>query len=291
MSKTQILMLGFIGFIILLVVMFKMSYWQQDIENDLTERSIQALHNQQLDWAKVDFKQRGRDARLHGQAPSEQAAKQAEQIIARLYGVRMVDNQLEINPTNPLIKSKHKPNNKKYQETNLITNQNQNLETINLVEHQKLEPINNQINTTKYPQNKLLAVEHKQPENSLRTKIKTCQKRFNLALSHRPIQFYPNNSITQDSFPVLQQLLTAALSCPDLRIKIIGRAYQYHNPQDNLQQSLIYAQVVAYLFQQGGIPAKRLLIFGAGAEQPIGSDAFNPKIQRTNIKFQVISPF
>lgn len=66
------------------------------IEQDLSQRAMQALVDDESNWATVTFK--GRDANLSGRALMESQPGSAEQAVRKVWGVRDVDNNAALPP-------------------------------------------------------------------------------------------------------------------------------------------------------------------------------------------------
>jgi hypothetical protein len=91
MKTTTILGLGGLGFVLLVLLTIVLAGgW---IEDDLAERSREELVAVGQDWAEVEMS--GRDAYLTGTAPDAEAAKQAADAIASIWGMRVVDDRTE----------------------------------------------------------------------------------------------------------------------------------------------------------------------------------------------------
>ena len=89
MKETTILGLGLVGFFLLaLLAVFLAGGW---IENDLAERGQDELEAVGQSWATVELN--GRDAVLSGTAPDADAAKQAVDVVASVWGMRAVEDQ------------------------------------------------------------------------------------------------------------------------------------------------------------------------------------------------------
>ncbi len=69
---------------------------QEAVESDLTTRSTAALKAAGMDWATVNLDQRGRDVLLNGVAASKQESDAALKIVQGVYGVREVQNKVEV---------------------------------------------------------------------------------------------------------------------------------------------------------------------------------------------------
>lgn len=90
--KSTILFFGALIFGIL--CFFNLKYQSPVIEDDIATRTRQAFKNQNMQWAKINSD--GRDIVLAGFAPNVDLRKQAEMLANKIWGVRTVDNQLEI---------------------------------------------------------------------------------------------------------------------------------------------------------------------------------------------------
>ncbi|MEZ5933174.1 MAG: BON domain-containing protein [Alphaproteobacteria bacterium] len=91
MKTTTILGLGALGFVLLaLLTIVLAGGW---IEDDLTERGREELVAVGQDWASVEMS--GRDAYLTGTAPDAEAAQQAAEAVASIWGVRVVEDRAE----------------------------------------------------------------------------------------------------------------------------------------------------------------------------------------------------
>jgi outer membrane protein OmpA-like peptidoglycan-associated protein len=66
------------------------------IETDLLQRTRQALTEANLPVDKISF--RGRDGILQGAVSSKEQAARLQDVVQQVYGVRDVDNQLELEP-------------------------------------------------------------------------------------------------------------------------------------------------------------------------------------------------
>ena len=66
------------------------------IQDDIQGRAQTALDANNMSWAKVNLQDRGRDALLSGEAPSEAARDQAIDTVQNLYGTRVVDHDITL---------------------------------------------------------------------------------------------------------------------------------------------------------------------------------------------------
>lgn len=92
MSKAKIKWLAITGFIIISLLCFL--FHHKIIENDIGTRSLNALvtHNIKIESVIVD----GRDVTLTGFVESENKKERAGALVAGLFGVRTVENKLQI---------------------------------------------------------------------------------------------------------------------------------------------------------------------------------------------------
>ena len=89
MKATTILGIGLVGFVLLsLLAIVLAGGW---IEEDLAERSHEALAAVGQSWAEVDM--RGQEAVLTGTAPDADAAKQSIDAVASVWGVSGVEDE------------------------------------------------------------------------------------------------------------------------------------------------------------------------------------------------------
>ncbi len=89
MKSTTILGLGLIGFVLLaLLTIVLAGGW---IEDDLADRGREELEAVGQSWASIEM--HGRDAVLTGAAADADAAKQAVDAVAAVWGVRTVQDE------------------------------------------------------------------------------------------------------------------------------------------------------------------------------------------------------
>ena len=69
---------------------------QNLVETDLTARTTDGLKAASLGGVKVNLEQRGRDAQLTGQLVSDAEREQAVKLVQDTYGVRVVENAIEV---------------------------------------------------------------------------------------------------------------------------------------------------------------------------------------------------
>ncbi len=71
------------------------------IESDLDGRVMQRLSFDNSDWVTVELEGQGRDVVLTGVAPDVKSRDIAVEIVRNVYGVRIVDDRLEVRQSNP----------------------------------------------------------------------------------------------------------------------------------------------------------------------------------------------
>ncbi|WP_260292012.1 BON domain-containing protein [Sedimenticola hydrogenitrophicus] len=86
MNRSITLLLGVVGFALILAL--AVYHGSGKIERDLTQRGESVLSEKHLAWVRVEAK--GRNLRLRGEAPSEQEAALAVQLMQALDGVNRV---------------------------------------------------------------------------------------------------------------------------------------------------------------------------------------------------------
>lgn len=92
MGKIGIIVLGVVLF--LLLGIFSIYYYRPIIESDLAGRANTALQQAGIAVPELEFS--GRDATLRGTVASAAVAAQAESLVADVYGVRVVRNELDV---------------------------------------------------------------------------------------------------------------------------------------------------------------------------------------------------
>ena len=91
-----------VGWWLLTVLGLALLFWlmvasrQNSVETDLTARATDGLKAASLDAVQVNLGQRGRDAQLTGQLASDAEREQAVKLVEATYGVRVVDNAIEV---------------------------------------------------------------------------------------------------------------------------------------------------------------------------------------------------
>ena len=86
-----------LGLLYVLMILFR----QEVIETDLDARITEKLSAEKIDWVTIELDGRGRDVLLKGMAPSAESRQLVIEMVESIYGVRVIDNRLEIRPTLP----------------------------------------------------------------------------------------------------------------------------------------------------------------------------------------------
>ena len=74
---------------------------QEMIESDLEQRITEQLTAENIDWITIEIDGRGRDVLLKGMAPSAESRELVIEMVEDTYGVRIIDDQIEIKPSLP----------------------------------------------------------------------------------------------------------------------------------------------------------------------------------------------
>ncbi len=72
---------------------------QELVEADLEQRIMEQLTAENIDWITIELDGRGRDVLLKGMAPSTESRELVIEMVEDAYGVRIIDNQIEIKPS------------------------------------------------------------------------------------------------------------------------------------------------------------------------------------------------
>ncbi len=72
---------------------------QETIESDLEHRIMEYMTAEKIDWISAELEGRGRDVLLTGNAPSAESRVLAIEMVEGVYGVRVVHDQIDINPS------------------------------------------------------------------------------------------------------------------------------------------------------------------------------------------------
>lgn len=72
------------------------------IESDLEHRIMEHMAAENIHWVSVELDGRGRDVLLTGTAPSAESRNLVIEMVKNIYGVRVVEDQLDIKPSSEL---------------------------------------------------------------------------------------------------------------------------------------------------------------------------------------------
>ncbi len=231
------------------------------IQEDIDSRTRAALAGKELD--EIIINTDGRDIVLKGVVANETIRQQAEQVASNVYGVRIVDNQLMVETTEPVIEPE--PIVEQAEAESVVepeTETQPEPEPIEeVVQSPKIEPL---------------------PEF-------TCQQDFDLLLSTGEIRFATNSAdIDASSHNLLSDLIEAANKCPESYIEIGGHTDSSGSDDYNLRLSQARAiSVMSYLIDNG-IDATRLSAVGYGENNPIAdNDSEEGMAKNRRIEFNV----
>lgn len=254
------LILGLTGLIIFYLSMGKDLGVQ--IQNNLSFESNKLLSEQQVGGVTVNMD--GRDAVLTGSVISQERSKIIESMVASVYGIRKVDNQLQITVAKtpkPLEKPIQKPF----------------VAALPEFEPLELEPITEEDPT---PEPESLASTESQTEESIEEILQT--------LDLDGIQFlFGSDQINPTSLSILNKIAATLSEHTEFNAIIEGHTDSIGDDQLNLELSQGRAtSVMNYLISQG-ITATRLRAIGYGENTPISSNetkqgrALNRRIEFT----------
>lgn len=84
-----------------LLFVLMISSRQELVESDLEHRIVEQMTAGNIDWVTIDLDGRGRDVLLKGTAPSAESRQYVIEKVESIYGIRVIDDQLEIRPSLP----------------------------------------------------------------------------------------------------------------------------------------------------------------------------------------------
>lgn len=220
------------------------------IQSDIDSRIHAALAEQDLDHINVSTN--GRDILLSGEVASETISQQAEVYAKNVYGVRVVDNQLTITPTDSVTKP----------ETGVEPTPEPEVSQLKeSIQTPKLEAL---------------------PEY-------TCQQEFDFLLDTRQINFASNSAdIDTSSSDLLRDLIDIVNQCPDAQIEIAGHTDSRGSDDFNLRLSQARASSVMNYLINNNIEANRLSAVGYGESNPIAdNDSAEGLAKNRRIEFNI----
>ena len=245
-----------------------------DIESDLKDRSDLALLDKDIAWAKVTIN--GRDAILNGIAPDPESVEKAKDAIMSVWGIRVVECRCQISEKNSQSEENKIP--AATSPTKFLTQTD-------------LEPLaetldNNKVSVTKKENTDR---EKKVDESEINHSADQCQENINDLLKDRSIEFASgSNTISSESFSLLEELMTITQSCPGKQIKIAGHTDSVGSTEKNSTLSLERAEAVLDYFKNGGVPIDRFKAIGYGDSSPIVSnDTDEDRKRNRRIEFHI----
>lgn len=263
-----------VGLALLSIVYVAAIHFKADeIEYDLNDRSNLALVKNNISWADVAIN--GRDAVIKGLAPDLASIESAKTAIQSVWGIRIVECQCQVsNKTSDDISDQTslKPTRSKEQKTALSGAQDKSAD----------KPVPNTETLTTVDMNK---------ENTTETNndIAQCQDNIDDLLGKRTIEFDTGSStISDESIPLLKELVAIIRNCPDKRIKIAGHTDNVGTAEKNITLSLDRAEAVTRYFTKNGISANRLKAVGYGDSSPlVSNDTEEGRKRNRRIEFHI----
>lgn len=239
-----------VGLALLSIIYASAIYFEAGaIQSDLSDRSALALAKHDIPWATVSI--RGRDAILEGVAPDIDSIEEAKETIRSVWGIRMVECQCQI--ARQLDQ----------------TSQNYSLPEVTKTQTEPdPEPVIIEENNKPDPEQQATS-----PKEEKVNPVHQCQNRIEKALKEHTIEFSSGSStISQESFSLLEDLITITKDCPDSQIEVAGHTDNVGDSDKNITLSLDRAQAVLDHFQAAGVSAKRLKAIGYGSSSPISNN-------------------
>ncbi|QQZ27830.1 OmpA family protein [Thiothrix subterranea] len=269
---------------------------QGAVETDLTTRSTAALKAAGMDWATVNLDQRGRDVQLNGMAASKQDQDAALKIVQGVYGVRDVQNMVEVAITPesdpvaaPVQMSDAAP--ETAPATASPADQTAQAATEPEVPSAEQEaPAADQTAQAPIEQAVPPAEAAPAPEQQA---VMNCQQQLNDAMTGKTILFETNKSaIKRDSLALLDSLTGIIADCKDV---IAGRGIQVSGHTDNVGNdaynqnlSTQRADAVKDYLVKKGVDSTLIKSAGYGESKPIASnDSEAGRSQNRRITFDI----
>ncbi|MDQ5769271.1 OmpA family protein [Thiothrix subterranea] len=255
---------------------------QGAVETDLTTRSTAALNAAGMDWATVNLDQRGRDVQLNGMAASKQDQDAALKIVQGVYGVRDVQNMVEVAITP---KTAPATASTPLQEPDVgITDQ-----TAQAPAEPAASPADQ---TAQAPIEQAIPPAEAAPAPEQQA-VMNCQQQLNDAMTGKTILFETNKSaIKRDSLALLDSLTGIIADCKDV---IAGRGIQVSGHTDNVGNdaynqnlSTQRADAVKDYLVKKGVDSTLIKSAGYGESKPIASnDSEAGRSQNRRITFDI----
>ena len=261
---------------------------QGEIENDLAGRTTDGLKAAGFDWAQASVAQRGRDVQLQGMAASEEERQSAAKIAQGIYGVRDVQNLIEVAQANaaelPQQAAVDAPSTTQAAAVEpapsaaaVAAVTQPDISATTLIDQMDADA---KAASVAPPTPDAAAKAEPTPaEKAVEEKaVLSCQQQLNDAMSGKTILFETNKSaIKQDSVALLDSLVAIVSSCGDV---IAGRGIQVSGHTDNVgndaynqKLSQQRAGAVKDYFVTKGIDAGLVKSVGFGESKPIASNA------------------
>ncbi|UOG93913.1 MAG: OmpA family protein [Candidatus Thiothrix sulfatifontis] len=274
-----------------LPLLFFLMTWtrQEAVEADLATRSTAALKAAGMDWATVNLDQRGRDVQLTGTAASVQARDAALQVVQNVYGVRDVQNRLQMSNV-----STPQPS-QTLQEPAAASVPQMPVPVATVEPEPTPAPTPEQQLATAEPvpapeQQSAVVDAAPSPEQQA---VMNCQQQLNDAMAGKTVLFETNKSaIKRDSLALLDSLAGIISDCKTV---IAGRGIQVSGHTDNVGNdaynqtlSTQRANAVKEYLVKKGVDGALIKSAGFGESQPIASnDTEAERSRNRRIAFEI----
>lgn len=269
---------------------------QGAVETDLTTRSTAALNAAGMDWATVNLDQRGRDVQLNGMAASKQDQDAALKIVQGVYGVRDVQNKVEVaitpesDPVAASVQMSDAAPETAPATTSPADQTAQAPAEPEVPSPEQEAPAADQTAQAPIEQAVPPAEAAPAPEQQA---VMNCQQQLNDAMTGKTILFETNKSaIKRDSLALLDSLTGIIADCKDV---IAGRGIQVSGHTDNVGNdaynqnlSTQRADAVKDYLVKKGVDSTLIKSAGYGESKPIASnDSEAGRSQNRRITFDI----
>ncbi len=236
-----------------LLYFLMLSSRQGPIEAELTDRTTAGLAAENIDWANVELNRHGRDVRLTGVAPSEDARNQALKIAGDVSGVRVVHHNIEV--AEPVVVPP----------------------VAVVIPEPEPEPI----------------PEPEPAPDPVDTHLAMCQAKLDSTMAGKKVLFaYNKAEVHVDSYGLLQQMAAVINECKDIvtasGLTISGHTDSRGDDAYNMALSDKRAAAVKASLAAAGVDVGLMSSVGHGESQPVASnDTEEGMAQNRRINFTI----
>lgn len=274
MTRTQGLWLCLL--LLVLLLFFCARHHAPVIESDLTERSRAVLNADNMTWVDIDLD--GRDVILTGAAPSAELRDKAGDLAGAVWGVRSVDNQLQVDsttappavvpdpaalqtPAEPAVASVEQP----------FVAADPDIQTEEPPPADK--PVESSVSDTAATETEsnVEAADIAPAESA----AVNCQQEFNRLLEGKTSVLFESgrSTIKLTGLELLQQIAVVASSCSGVEIEIGGHTDSSGSDALNQRLSKSRANAVKEALAELGMEASSMTAVGYGSAKPIADNA------------------